>query len=577
MSKEYYERELYHLHKLATEFAQAHPSLAPMLAEQSSDPDVERLLEGTAFLSSLISQKLEDDLPEIIHGLINMVFPHYLRPIPSMTMIKFKPKRSLLETVRVPRGARIDSAQVEGVPCSFTTCYDLDLHPLEITGASYNRNLGGRSSVSLEFALQGISLDKWNVGSLRVHLSGPFAQAASRFELLTNNLHAVRVRPSSGGSEITLPASAIQQVGFAEKENLLSYPGNAFPSYRILQEYFILPEKFLFLDITGLERWQDRGTGSGFEIIFELEKQPETDPDISSSHFQLFVCPAINLFSSSAEPILLDHRQSEYRIRPDWGETGQFQVYSVQKVTGIEQGTVQKRQYMPFEMFNPQSKSQPVYSVRTKPSALSNKPEMYLSVAYTGQMETPNVETLSLDIMCTNGDLAQNLEVGDINRPTESSPELAQFANIRIPTSPVQPPLDKNMLWRFLSHLYLNYLSIAEVNSLQEILKIYIFTDTRDRSQVLANTQRVEAIRELHFERSHRIIKGRVLHGQDIVITLDPNGFTGLGDMQLFSSVLDRLLAGYAAINNYTRLIVLDTRKKELFKWPPRLGDRPLL
>jgi type VI secretion system protein ImpG len=179
--------------------------------------------------------------------------------------------------------------------------------------------------------------------------------------------------------------------------------------------------------------------------------------------------------------------------------------------------------------------------------------------------------------MCTNADLPESLEVGDINKPTETSPELVEFSNIRIPTSTVQPPLDKNMLWRFLSHLYLNYLSIAEVKSLREILKIYIFTDTKDRSQVLANTQRVEALQDLRFEHSHRIIKGRVLHGQDIVITLDPNGFTGIGDMLLFSSVLDRLLAGYAAINNYTRLIVLDTRKKELFKWPPRLGDRPLL
>lgn len=577
MSKEYYERELYHLHKLASEFAKAHPSLAPMLAEQSSDPDVERLLEGTAFLSSLISEKLDNDLPEIIHGLINMVFPHYLRPIPAMTLIKFKPKRSLLETVQVPRGARIDSAPVEGIPCCFTTCYDLDLHPLQLTKANYARKLGRPSSVNLEFALQGISLQDWDLDCLRLHLSSPFAQAANRFELLSNNVQAIRLRPTNGGSEITLPGSVIKQVGFADRENLLPYPGNAFPTYRILQDYFILPEKFLFLDITGLKRWQNRGKGSRFEIIFELKKQPEVEPDISAEHFQLFVTPAINLFSSSAEPILLDHRQPEYLIRPDWGEPGQYQIYSVQKVTGIEQGTVEKRQYMPFEMFNPQSKSLPVYSVRTKHSSLSNRPEMYLSVAYTGQEAKPNVETLSLDIMCTNADLAQDLEVGDINRATESSPELAEFSNILRPTSTVQPPLDKNMLWRFLSHLYLNYLSIAEVNSLQEILKIYIFTDTKDRSQVLANTQRVEAIQDLHFEHAHRIIKGKVFYGQDITITLDPNGFTDSGDMLLFSSVLDRLLAGYAAINNYTRLIVLDTRKKELFKWPPRLGERPLL
>ena len=577
MSTVYYERELTHLRELATEFAKAHPSLAPMLSEQSADPDVERLLEGTAFLNSLVAQKLDDDLPEIIHGLINMVFPHYLRPIPSMTMIAFTPKPGLLETVHVPQGARLDSAPVNGMPCSFTTCYDIELHPLRLTAAQYAQAPGGRATVTLGFELQGITLQDWDADTMRLHCAGQFIQAAKRFELLTTNLTGVRIRPTSGGNGYRLPPSAIRQVGYADNENLLPYPGNAFPTYRILQEYFVLPEKFLFLDVSGLAGWQNRGEGSAFELIFELSAQPTTEPTLQPEHFQLFVSPAINLFATSAEPILLDHRQPEYHIRPDWGEAGQYQVYAVHNVTGIEQGTVTKREYMPFEMFNPQSKSLPVYAVRTKRSALSDRPEMFLSVAYTGENEATAVETLSLNISCTNGDLPASLEAGDINKPTETSPELAHFANTRIPTSPVQPPLDKNMLWRFLSHLYLNYLSIAEVQSLQEILKIYIFTDTKDRGQVLGNTQRVEGIRELHYERSHRIIKGNILHGQDIVVILDPNNFTGTGDMLLFSAVLDRLFAGYAAMNNYTRLIVRDTRQKELFKWPPRLGNRPLL
>jgi type VI secretion system protein ImpG len=547
-----------------------------MLSEQSADPDIERLLEGTAFLSSLINEKLDDDLPEIVHGLMHLIFPHYLRPIPSMTVMRFTPKRSLREKAIVPRGSRIDSTPVNDVTCSFTTCYDVHLHPLELTNAEYSRPSGSKPRVTLSLELKGVTLDNWNPRSLRFHLSGPFPQAAERFDMLADNLSAVRIRPAEGGREAVLPPSAFKPVGFEDDENLLPYPGNAFPGYRILQEYFILPEKFLFFDVQGLDGWQDKGSGSRFDIIFELREAPENEPDVKPGHFVLFASPGINLFDASAEPILLDHRRPEYIIRPSGGASGQYQVYSVKSVTGIEQGTANSREYLPFEMFNPQAEAAPVYTVRTKRSALDERSELFLSVAYSDQ-GTPAVETLSIEITCTNADLPESLEVGDINKPTETSPELADFSNIRTPTSPVQPPLGKNTLWRFLSHLYLNHQSLAEIKSLREVLKLYIFSQTKERSQVLANTRRIEALRNLDARPSHRIIRGDVLRGQDIVITLDPGGFTGRGDVRLFCSVLDSFLAGYGAMNNYTRLIVRDTLDKELFRWPARLGERPLL
>ncbi|MFW5899825.1 MAG: type VI secretion system baseplate subunit TssF, partial [Desulfovermiculus sp.] len=145
MSEFYYSRELGHLRELAAEFARAHPALAPMLSEQSADPDVERLLEGTAFLSGLLSEKLENDLPEIVHGLMRLVLPHYLRPIPSMSIIQFSPKPSLRETVTVPRGTRIDSVPVNSVSCGFSTCYDVPLHPLQLTHAAY-QHVSGQSA-----------------------------------------------------------------------------------------------------------------------------------------------------------------------------------------------------------------------------------------------------------------------------------------------------------------------------------------------------------------------------------------------------------------------------------------------
>ncbi len=577
MSEFYYSRELGHLRELAAEFARAHPALAPMLSEQSADPDVERLLEGTAFLSGLLSEKLENDLPEIVHGLMRLVLPHYLRPIPSMSIIQFSPKPSLRETVTVPRGTRIDSVPVNSVSCGFSTCYDVPLHPLQLTHAAYQHVSGQSARVILGLQLKGVTLNSWSPGPLRFYLTGPFPQAATRFHLLANNIRSIRVQSASADSDLNLPGAKLRAVGFAPEESLLPYPGNAFPGYRIIQEYFIFPEKFLFFELTGLEQWTDRDNSTSFVLTLELIEPPQAEPEMKSSHFALFAAPIINLFPSSAEPILLDHRKSEYLIRPSGGSVDQFQVYAVDKVTGVEQGTVATREYMPFEMFNPQAQAAPVYTVHTRPSALGQRAEMLLSVAYTGQEKNPRRETLSLDIQCTNADLPESLEPGDISKPTETSPELASFENIRNPTSPAQPPLGKNMLWRFLSHLYLNYLSIADAASLREILKLYIFSQTREQNQVLANTRRIEALTDLQTRPAHRIFRGQVLRGRDIVLTLDPNGFTGPGDIRLFCSVLDSFLAGYGAINNYTRLIVRDTLGKELFQCPARLGERHLL
>ena len=219
----------------------------------------------------------------------------------------------------------------------------------------------------------------------------------------------------------------------------------------------------------------------------------------------------------------------------------------------------------------------PVYAVHHRLSPLDGKAELHLSVAYPGGNKEPSLETLSLDILCTNASLPETLRMGDVRMPTESSSELAEFANIRSPTAPVQPPLGKNLLWRLLSHLFLNYLSVATAENLRSVLKLYIFTETRDRATVLANAQRVEGIVGMDLRAADRFVQGYLLRGQDIRVQLDRQGFIGEGDMHLFGSVLDVFLGNYAAINAYTRLTVTDTLRKEQFTWPIRLGDRVLL
>ncbi len=576
MIGKYYQRELANLRNLAKEFAEAHPALAPMLSGQSTDPDVERLLEGTAFLSGLIYEKLDNDFPEIIHGLIQLIFPHYLRPIPSATLIRFTPKRSLRETIVIEKGTAIDAVETEGTRCTFTTRYDVPLSPLSVAAVDFSTQGGGQGSLSVTLRLEGMDVNAFKQDSIRFYLAGVYAEASRRYWMMLTRLRNVNLKTGDDHT-IRLGKQAVRPVGFGEEEALIPFPARSFPGYRILQEYFILPEKFLFFDVTGLEQWRNRGTGSSFTLEFEFGDLPQDLPPIQADHFQLFVTPALNLFQHHADPIVLDQKRAEYPVRAGGTQPRHYQIYEVSNVIGFVQGTVKQREYLPFELFNPQVEAVPVYAVHHRLSSMDDKAELHLSVAYPGDSAKSIPETLSMDILCTNGSLPETLRPGDVRLPTESSPELAEFSNVRAPTAPVQPPLGKNLLWRLLSHLFLNYLSVADAQNLRSMLKLYIFTETKDRAAVLSNTQRVDGIRDLTVQASDRFVKGQLLRGQEINVRIDRQGFTGVGDLYLFGSVLDVFLGNYAAINAYTRLTVEDTSGKERMTWPIRLGDRILL
>ncbi|MFP3999543.1 MAG: type VI secretion system baseplate subunit TssF, partial [Desulfobacterales bacterium] len=210
MTQKYYQQELQLLRELAVEFAEAHPALAPMLSGPSQDPDVERLLEGTAFMTGMLREKLDDDFPEIIQGLMQLVFPHYLQPIPAATMMAFVPKPNLMESFTVPSGTAIDSVPVKGKPCRFRTCGDVDIHPLRITAAETEEKIGRNPVLRIHFQLSGITLDQWQPGRLRLHLPGEIGEAAELYSLIDRQTLKIRFIPEKGGQPLEVPAGFLQ-------------------------------------------------------------------------------------------------------------------------------------------------------------------------------------------------------------------------------------------------------------------------------------------------------------------------------------------------------------------------------
>ncbi len=580
MFSRYFEEELAFLRDLGPEFAKAHPDVARMLSGPSADPDVERLLEGVAFLTGMMRERLEDDFPEIIHELTRMIFPHYLRPVPSATIIAFRPKPTLMQSMTVETGTQIASKPVDGTPCIFETCYDTEVHPLNLREAAFVQEPGKPAAIQVDMEYKGYNLDDWKPETLRVFLGGDYQEAANLYLLLCNHLREVVLSNPNAGTACRLPAEFVTPVGFdLDREGLMPYPSHAFPAYRLLQEYFILPQKYLFIDIKGWKAWADKGEGDRLSVRFVLDPFPFPPPKIKREHFVLSATPAVNIFEHDADPIRLDHRKTEYLVRPSGTDFTHYMVYGVEEVKGFIQGTAQERTYAPFEAFTSQGRGREaaVYQVMIRRSPVGNAPDTYLAVTYPPESAEPVTETLSIRLRCSNGALPENIRKGDICLPTGNTPEFIEFENLIPPTPSFLPPLGNNLLWRLISHLSLNYTSLATAENLRSLLRLYLFEDLRDRKTAQANRRRIEGIREVESVPADRLQAGIPMRGRRIRMRVSRDHFSSLGDLYLFGSVLEYFLGVYASLNTYTELVVEETEKGDEYRWPPRIGEQHLI
>jgi type VI secretion system protein ImpG len=577
MFNHYFQQELDNLKELGTEFSKAHPAVAPMLSGHSSDPDVDRLLEGVAFLTALLRQKLDDEFPEIIHELVRLIWPHYLRPLPSASIVAFTPKPILKQAMTIPAGTQVASTPVEGTSCVFQTCYPVEVHPLKLLEASFVETSGQPPAIQLLLELSGLNLEDWQPQALRFYLAGDFPAASDLYLLLRRYLTRILIGAADNDSMVALPPESLKPIGFGPDEGIIPYPAQSFPGYRSIQEYFMLPEKFLFLDLVGWDQWKGRGRDHRFEIRFELNQAPAAPLRIKTGDFVLGATPVINIFPFDADPIRLDHRRTEYRVSPSGKKDAHYEVYTVENVIGFVQGTAEERVYVPFELYNPDSNGALVYHLKTRNSPVRPGFDVYLSVAYPPESGPPVAETLSIELLCTNGFLPEEIRTGDIAVPTSSTPEQVEFKNLLPPTSNILPPLGTDLLWRLISHLSLNYASLSNTENLQTLLNLYLFKDPRKPEAFLANQKRVAGIQSIDSRGSDRLVSGIIMRGRDIGLEAQHDHFASPGDLFLFGSILDHFLGCYASINTFTRLTLREVTTGETYLWPARLGDHPLI
>lgn len=597
----YYERELTFMRQMGAEFAAKYPKIASRLlleADKSEDPHVERLIQAFAFLAARIHRKIDDEFPEITEALLGVLYPHYLAPIPSMSVVQFvldPDQGKLTSGHRIEKGTTLYSHPVNDTPCRFRTCYPVTLWPIEVSSARLGEPDRLRPSgdavavIRLELrCLGGATFAQLELDRLRFFLSGESQLSHSLYELLLNGDCQVQLRAlgePSGFKPILLSSRCLQAVGFSPDEGMLPYTPRSFLGYRLLQEYFAFPEKFLFVDLCELDRATRAGFREQMEVCIFLNRMPKLEQPINAGTFRLGCTPIVNLFEQIAEPIRLNHAQTEYRVIPDIRRQTATEVYAIDTVTSTSPDLTEPLHIQPFYSFRhavEPDRPQAFWYASRRPSPRKGDEgtEVYLSlVDFTFQPALPASETLTMYITCTNRDLPGKLPFGGERGEfeLEGAAPLSRIRCLTKPTETIRPPLRRGAQWRLLSHLSLNYLSICEEGreALQEILKLYDFSDSAVIRQQITGITDVSSRRVVG--RPASLPWNGFCRGIEVTVEFDEEKYVGSG-VFLFASVLEKFFGLYASLNSFSQMIALSRQREEPIKrWAPRAGEQILL
>jgi type VI secretion system protein ImpG len=585
MYNTYYQEELTFLREMGREFAAAHPKVAHMLESAGSDPDVERLLQGVAFLTGRVRQKVDDELPELFQAMMSLMWPHYLRPVPSTGILAFAPiVEQLSGLITVPRGTEVESIPVDGTACRFRTCFDVELAPLELERAELELPMGSDARLRLVLRAAGkVPLERMMLRSLRFFLAGDPVQASNLYLWLMRYGRYIELRNPASERSIRVSASNMRAGGFREQEAILPYAPHSFVGYRLLQEYFTCPAKFLFIDFQGLGQLATLGLTDRFEILVPFSRRPEDTLRVDRDSLRLFCTPIVNLFAHTADGIRVDHRRTQYRVRPSSGgrPPEHYEIYSIDRVVGLVQGEAERRVYPPLQAFQHavgDTRGGIYHQTRLLDAVAGEGTDTYVSfVSAEEKLVVPPTETISIDLTASNRNLASRLKVGDVRVATATSPEFARFRNITPISRSLRPPLGRGLHWRLISHLSLNYLSLRSVEALRGILELYNYQALYDRQAARENVLRLEGLVSLEARPVERLIRGAPVRGMQISMEMNEDNFAGEGDMYVFATVLNEFFALYSSMNSFTELHVRGTRYGEVHQWPPRLGQQSIL
>ncbi len=618
---EYYQRELQFIREMGSEFAQQYPKIAASLdlgGTECADPYVERLLESFAFLTARIQLKMDAEFPRFTQHLLGIVYPHYLAPLPSMAVVQIQPdlKGGVTENGFIlPRQTRLLShSNVKGrSKCEFRTAHEITLWPVQIKEASYlplgealryagSGIKGVKAGLRLTLqTVQGFTFQQLNIENLPLYLHGSGSLPFQLYELLLGHCVAVVLQGGNTSSQAyrkVLNKISIQALGFDAEQALLPGKSSSFQGYRLLQEYFALPQRYLFVDIAQLQPALQDCNDTEIEIVILLDHNiSEFEGLIDVSHFMLNCTPVINLFPKRTDRIHLKQRSTEHHIVVDRTKPNDFEVFSLEDVEGYGVGTTTEQVFRPFY-----SSQQDIgigdcayYTVRRQQTLEPTTSRVgKLKTDYIGSeafislvdaSETPyntELKQLGLEALCTNRDLPKMMMLGEgktdfnwvVNAPIEAVRCLAG------PTDPEPSHAEGEHAWRLINHLSLNYLSLVNNDSkqgatvLRDLLRLYgNYTEPSIGQQIEGLVSVESKAVTVRIPVSGPMCFGR---GLEITLNFDESAFVGAGCF-LLGAVMEQFFRKYASINSFTQLVIKTRERGEIMRWPVRTGTRATL
>lgn len=617
---DYYNRELAYLREMGSEFAAAFPKVAGRLGMRGdtvADPYVERLLEGFAFLASRIHVKIDAEFPRFSQRLLEVVYPHYLAPTPAMAVVRLECEAAAngghgaaeSGASSLPRGTRMQSPPVPGgrTQCTFVTSQDADYWPIEIVDAKADlpgdrlplAGLPQRGRVKGVIRLS-LRLTRPEARRLRlpdrlgVFIAADEPDAGAIYEAVLGHGVGVAIgEPGNERSQLLAAPGTLRAEGFNADQALLPADPRVFQGYRLLHEYFAFPQRYLFFSIGGVGDALRRLRGDSFEITLLLDCDPAgLSQRVGAGSFLLNCVPVINLFATTGNRQLVTPGAQEHHVVPDRTRPLDFEVHQVLGVRGFDRSNNAVRSFAPFyrHVGHADGRGDAYFSARREPRRLSESgardggrsgylgSEVFVSLVDTREAPWPErIEQIAVEMLVTNRDLPLLLPTG-VKLDVETGGLVRKARVLRGPTRPRPPVAEREMTWRLISHLSINYLALRDLDDgsgaalMRELLGLYAALG----DPVVARHAESIVATQVRAVNRRLPVAGPLVFGRGVVVdvTLDERPFAG-GSPYLFGAVLEQFLSRHVSMNMFCELVLSSTTRGRVASWPPRWGGRP--
>ncbi|WP_298410632.1 type VI secretion system baseplate subunit TssF [Janthinobacterium sp.] len=603
----YYERELGLFRQYTREFSSRYPKAAGRLliaGDTCEDPHVERLIQSVALLTARVAKRLDDAYPQFTHALLDTLYPHYLRPFPSCSIVRIAADEAagggqLAQLVHVPRGTVLRSQPVQGVACKFTSVYDVTLAPLAISRLHFSAIIdappglrlpdGASALLSIQFTSgsDNYHLDQAGFSSLRLFADGEPSVRAALLDALFLRGAGAYVALDDHSPWLAVDGTPLAPAGYEENDALIPFSSRSHPALRLLTEYFAFPEKFHFIDIAwsrlaALLPKQCRQ----FTLHLPLKGVRSDSHEarllsgVSRDNLLPGCTPVVNLFAKSGVPIRLTHTEPDYALLADATHAFAYDIHSIEAVTVVRKDEAGERlsTFLPLyaSLQGSQAEHGQYWLARRDEAVAAISPGHEMRLSLIDPQFSPDsaaCATVSTQLLCSNRDLPTQLHYGlpGGDLLAEDVPDGIPARFLRKPTPGMRFLADTH--WRLIAHLSLNYASLTQagLGEFQKMLSLY------DLPRSPTTQRLIQGIVTLDHGSTRAWMPTvpfpTLMPGIAIRLGIDEQAFVGCS-IYIFAQVLQRYFALNSQLNCFSQLTLLSHRSgEEILRCPERSAD----